>query len=161
VPSDKYKDAFWFEIFLVLLLYVPIFLLSKYFDLSSFATDATQVGLFCNSVISILGAFLGFIISTVAILSGIMHFRAFQTLTKSGQTRALFKRFSRLIYVTLSGLVLAIAIIFTVNKKTEESFWVLFFIMTFWMISTSRCMLLFEAVIHKHFDTKISPHPGP
>lgn len=126
----------------------------------SWVTSAKMETLLITNI-SLLGAFLGFIIATLAIIAAALESDDFVRLRSSGLAVKMIRRFSRLIWATV--VALGSNIVAVICLKTTPDFFVIFILAVTvgWFWNFVGCMRIFEAVLKARFrmDESTSGHP--
>ena len=138
----------------------PVFVAASYFTLNRLgllevpqekALSHLETLLVTN--VSVMGAFLGFIITTLTVLAGVLPLRIFKKLTKTGRTHELISHFMRLIYVTSLELPVSVVSIFFLKDHFKLVALGNIGIGYLWVFNFIECMTLFEAVLRKRFES--------
>jgi hypothetical protein len=134
--------------------------IQKEYQLINLTSCLSQMDTVLQSLVSILGSLLGFIVSTVAILAAVFESPLFNRLHRSEKTNELLSSFMSLIILTGTTLVFALLAQFTKNILSQE--WVLAFILfscLWWGLKFWYCMSLFILVLNIRFNPKSNAEP--
>lgn len=141
------------HLMLSILITTVLYFIQTQFHLLEISTLNGQLDTVLQSLVSILGSLLGFIVSTVAILAAVLESPVFERLHRSDKTNDLLASFMSLI--ALTGITLALSLMAQFTKNITPPSLVLAFILIcglWWVFKFWYCMYLFSTVLNIRFN---------
>lgn len=127
---------------------------SSFYQIIDDAETQKKVAALLMTLVSILGAFLGFVIAAVSIIASVLTFSIFQRLHDSNKTEELISKFMWLIWITAGALIVSVAAVFYFPEHKKITLMIVSFSISFWAAIFFTSMRLFELILKKGFASK-------